>query len=160
MAIEFKGNFDYLGENTEKYITFSAPIFKKNGNDKTIVFKLKFIDSCRFLSASLSRLIDNLSEINKKECKTCMERNNIKSECKFIEIKNNRLNYKCKNCNDKSCKSINELIEMFPNAYRFCEGDVNKFVLLLRKRVYPYEYMDSWEKFNETLPEKNLFIEN
>ena len=86
-----------------------------------------------------------------------MERNNIKSECKFIKFKNNRLNYKCKNCNDKSCKSINELIEMFPNAYRFCKGDVNKFVLLLRKRVYSYEYMDSWEKFNETLPEKESF---
>ena len=29
------------------------------------------------------------------------------------------------------------------------------FVLLLRKGVYPYEYMDSWERFNETsLPDK------
>ena len=34
-------------------------------------------------------------------------------------------------------------------------GDLNKFVLLLRKGVYPYEYMDSWERFNETsLPDK------
>ena len=29
LAIEFKGKFDCLGENTEKYITFSAPIYKK-----------------------------------------------------------------------------------------------------------------------------------
>ena len=30
--------------------------------------------------------------------------------------------------------------------------------MLLRKGVYPYEYMDSWEKFNETsLPEKEYF---
>ena len=29
LAIEFKGNFNCLGENTEKYITFSAPIYKK-----------------------------------------------------------------------------------------------------------------------------------
>ena len=41
---------------------------------------------------SLSDLADNLSEINKKECKACMERKNIKSECDFIEFKNNRLN--------------------------------------------------------------------
>ena len=28
-------------------------------------------------------------------------------------------------------------------------------MLLLQKVVYPYEYMDDWEKFNETsLPEK------
>ena len=29
LAIEFKGNFDCLWENTEKYITFSAPLYKK-----------------------------------------------------------------------------------------------------------------------------------
>ena len=28
---------------------------------------------------------------------------------------------------------------------------------MLWKRVYPYEYMDDWEKFNETLPEKEDF---
>ena len=30
LAIEFKGKFDCLGENTEKHITFLAPIYKKN----------------------------------------------------------------------------------------------------------------------------------
>ena len=42
-----------------------------------------------------------------------MKRNNIKSEWKFIEFKNNKLNYECKKCNDKSCKSINELLKSF-----------------------------------------------
>ena len=80
------------------------------------------------------------------------------SECNFNGIKNNRLYYKCKECNDESYKSMNGLIEKFPNTYRFCNGDVNKFVLLLRKGVYPYEYIDSWEKFNETsLPDKKAF---
>ena len=77
---------------------------------------------------------------------------------KFINFENNRLNYKCKECNDKSCKSINELIEKFPNTYRFCNGDLNKFFLLLRKCVYRYEYMDGWKKFNEvSLPNKETF---
>ena len=32
------------------------------------------------------------------------------------------------------------------------------FVLLLKKGVYPYEYMDSWERFDETsLPDKEAF---
>ena len=53
---------------------------------------------------SLSRLTDNLSEINNKDCKKCMEREKIISECKFIGFKNNRLNYKCKKCNNKSAK--------------------------------------------------------
>ena len=33
---------------------------------------------------------------------------------------------------------------------QFCNSDINKFVLLLRKGVYLYEYMNSWERFDET----------
>ena len=58
----------------------------------------------------------------------------------------------------KCSKRINEVIKNFPNMNQFCNGDVNKLVLLLRKCVYPYEYMDSWERFNETsLPDKKAF---
>ena len=53
---------------------------------------------------------------------------------------------------------IKDLIKKFPITYNFCKGDINKFVMLLRKGVYPYEYMDSWEKFDETsLPPKKDF---
>ena len=46
-------------------------------------------------------------------------------------------------------------MKKFKNAYSFCNNDLNKFILLLRKGVYPYENMDSWKKFNETsLPSK------
>ena len=48
------------------------------------------------MQSKLPDLVDNLSEINNKDCKTCMERKNIKSECIFIGFKNNRLNYRCK----------------------------------------------------------------
>ena len=58
-----------MGENTEKYITFSVPIKKEHDNGKTATYKLKFIDSCRFVQDSLSNLVDNLSEINNKEPK-------------------------------------------------------------------------------------------
>ena len=85
----------------EKYITFSVPVNKECDNRKTISYKLKFIDSFRFMSTSLSSLVDNLSEIYKKECKKCKERKII-SECKFIGIEDNKLSYKCKKCNDKS----------------------------------------------------------
>ena len=47
---------------------------------------------------------------------------------------------------------------MFPNIYKFCNNDINNFILLLRKGIYPYEYIDSWERFNETtLPNKKAF---
>ena len=110
------------------------------------------------MQSKLSDLVDNLSEIKNKDCKTCMERKNIKSECDFIGFKNNRLDYRCKECKGTLTKSINGLIEKFPSVYQFCNGDLNKFVLLLRKSVYPYEYMDSWEKFDETsFPDKTNF---
>ena len=54
-----------MGENTEKYISFSVPTKKEhdNDNDKTITCKLKFIDTCRFMQSKLSDLVNNLSEI-------------------------------------------------------------------------------------------------
>ena len=39
---EFEGEFECLGENTEKYITFSV-LLKKENNKITITYKLKFI---------------------------------------------------------------------------------------------------------------------
>ena len=57
-----------------KYITFSVPISKELDNGKTITYRLKFIDSFRFVSTSLSSLVDNLCEIYKKECKGYEER--------------------------------------------------------------------------------------
>ena len=43
---EFEGNLECLGENTEKYITFSVPIKKKIENkDIEITYKIKFIDN-------------------------------------------------------------------------------------------------------------------
>ena len=90
-----------------------------------------------------------------------MERKKIRSECEFIGFKDNRLNHKCKECNDKSAKSVDDLKEKFPRTYKFCNGHINKFVLLLRKGVYPYQYMDSWERFNGTsLPPKESFYNN
>ena len=50
---------------------------------------------------------------------------------------------------------------MFSNTYNFCNGDINKFILLLRKGISPYEYMDSFETFFETsLPDKDAFYSN
>ena len=59
--------------------------------------------------------------------------------------------YKCKECKEEWKRTINELIENFSSVYQFCNGDLNKFVLILRKGVFPQEYMDSWEKFNENI---------
>ena len=65
------------------------------------------------------------------------------------------MNYRCKECKGTSTEPTNGLIEKLPGIYQFCDGDLDKFVLLLRKGVSPYEYMDSWEKFDETSLPRN-----
>ena len=67
LAKQFKGNFECIGENTDKYINFSVPIKKEHDNGKATTYKLKFIDSYRFMQDSLSNLVDNLSGINIKK---------------------------------------------------------------------------------------------
>ena len=77
---EFEGEFECLGENTKKYNTFSVPIKKetikrdKDGSDEVveILYKMKFIDSFRFMSTSLSNLVNNLSEgVYNDKCIDC-----------------------------------------------------------------------------------------
>ena len=73
MAKKFKVNLECLGENTEKYISFSVSIKKKIENkDLEITYKIKFIDSYIFMSSLLSKLVDNLSEgIHNNKCVDC-----------------------------------------------------------------------------------------
>ena len=82
---EFEGNFDCLGENTEKYITFSVPLKNKIENRNIeVTYKIKLIDSYRFMSSSLSKLVDNSSEgiHNNKcvNCNSCLDYIKIKTE--------------------------------------------------------------------------------
>ena len=78
------------------------------------------------------------------KCKKCGE------ECTNNKRSNNVLKYQCNKCNKNSCKSIDDLVERCPNVYSICNGDLDKFLLLLRKGVYPYDYMNGWSRFNET----------
>ena len=106
----------------------------------------------------LSNLVDNLSGIYDKEYKRCMERKKIKLNCKFAGFKSGRLNYKYKESKKSCTKVLSEPIKNFPTLYKYCNSDLNKFFLLLRKVIYPYKYMDSWERFNEnTIPPKEAF---
>ena len=87
LAKELEGNCEFLGENTEKYKIFSVPIKKKIDNkDLEITYKIKFIDSYSFMSSSLSKLVDNLSEgIHNNKCSDC------ESNLDYIKIKKKKM---------------------------------------------------------------------
>ena len=72
-ATSFKeyGNFECFGENSEKYITFSVPFKKDLENGKSIKYKLKFIDSFRYMATSLSNLVNILSNQLYNNCTDC-----------------------------------------------------------------------------------------
>ena len=121
---EFDGNFECLGENTEKYITFSVPVKKEIKNKKNVIeitYKIKFIDSYRFMSTSLSKLVDNLSEgTHDNRCVDC------KSFLYYMKTKNEKLIFRCFTCKKYYEKDFNkELIQRFANIYEFCNGDLN-----------------------------------
>ena len=107
------------------------------------------------MSTSLSNLVNNLSEglHNDRctECKSCLD---------YITTKDEQLIFRCFRCKKNYEKEFNkELIQRFANIYEFCNRDLNQFILLLRKGVCPYEYMNSWKRFNETYClTKKLFI--
>ena len=112
----------------EKYITFSGPIKKEDDNNKKIEYKLRFIDSFRFMSTSLSELVDNMPEIfNSIECKSCIEKIKINSECCFFGLKNKRLICKCKKCKEERKRPINKNFRVYIN-----------FVMVILKNSFCY----------------------
>ena len=119
-----------------------------------LTYRIKFVDSFRFMAKSLSKLVDNLTEgIHNDKCIKC------KSNLCYMKVIDKKLIFRCFDCKKNYRKEINnELIERFASTYKFCNNDINKFIMLLRKGVYPYEYMDGWDKFNEkSIPSKESF---
>ena len=105
------GQFECLREKTEKYKTFSVPIQKvvtnidKDGNEsiEIISYKIKFINSAKFMASLSSNLVDNLvEEIHKIKSKDC--------DC-FLEdesAKDDLIKYKCLSCNKDYLNKLNE----------------------------------------------------
>ena len=108
-----KGELSCIPSTEEKYISFSKKIkvdeykSKKNGETVSINFEIRFIDSFKFLQASLANLVSNLQPSDFKNIKSIIKEN---------------------------------------------------LSLLARKGCYPYDYVSSIDKFQETkLPSKEDF---
>ena len=133
LAKEFEGQFECLGENTKEYLTFSVLIKKDLDNGKTITYKISLLIALDLCQAHYQAFL-----------------------IKWMSSKIDQLIFRCFDCKNNDQKDFNkDLINRFANTYGFCNKDINKFVLLFRKRVYRYEYIDCWTRFDETsLPYK------
>ena len=91
------------------------------------------------MSTLLSNLVSNLSDgLHSDKCTDC------RSCVDYMAIRDEQLTFRCFEYKKNYEKDFNkELINRFSSTYEFCNEDINKFILLLRKGVYPYEYMDS-----------------
>ena len=157
-----KNDIGVIAENKEKYISFNVKInVKLTGvkyKDDTQLHKniqVRFIDSCRFMASGLDKLGSNLYGTSGIQCDKC------KGNMELINISGDYIaSLGCERCRTKKTpKDLDKeaLKKNFNHTSRFWGCD-EKFRLMIRKGVYPYEYMNGWKKFEETsLPPKDAF---
>ena len=105
---QLEKQFPCLGENTEKYMTFTIPTEKemtridKNGGEatKNIPYILQFIDIARFMASSLSNLVKILL---KEFIKLNVNMDTMRENMKHVEL---QLKYAIVFLNTKTLKTI------------------------------------------------------
>ena len=144
--------------NLEYIIVKEIPVLFHNGSVYDYHFIIKYL--AREFKSNFEYLGENTETvpfkkvINDEEIKYKIR---IGDSCRFMQ---DSLSNLVDNLPELKVNNIdnNVLIKRFYNTYQLCDNDINKFSLLSRKGVYPYEYMDSWKRFNETeLPSKDRF---
>ena len=137
-----------IAKSMEKFIGFT-------------IGRLQFMDSLQHLSSSLDRLVSNLADKAKMiGCKYCPRRGPAKSILRHQTIAHK------KEFETEYIHTVKNstLPELFPNLHdnfkkKWKNLPPEAFQMLTRKGVYPYSYMDSFEKFKETsLPPKEAFF--
>lgn len=114
LSTRIKGDVTIIPNNSEQYIGFTKIVnstaIPGNYSYNTMI-KLKFIDSCRFMPASLSELASLIPSDKKRILYSCLD-----------------------------------------------DYSLEQLAMLERKGVFPYDYVDSFERLQETsLPSKKHF---
>ena len=118
-----EGRISCIPNNMEKYISFSLG-------------QLRFTDSTQFLPTSLDKLVSSTIGLPGlcKKCKATLK-GEITQDWLFEGV--------CKKCEKPFSTKLN------PEPLKATRGYNYNPHLLGRKGVYPYEYIDSWECFDE-----------
>ena len=137
------GKIGVIAENKEKYISFTVDVIvdwyeDASGEVKEKKIQLRFIDSIRFMASSVHSLSMNLVGVSG------MVYNECEGSCEFTHVNEDYVAHgKCGNCySGYSKRQLNTL-----NDFMIIN---EQFRLPPRKGVYPYEYMSSWDKFEDT----------
>ena len=106
------------------------------------------------MATSLLNLVNNRLEgihrikckfrYDDKKCETCgIKYKHCECSFEYRNFKDDLIEYKCSCCNKNYHHKFNKkLKERFFNTYEFTNHDNNRFILLLRKGVYSYKYLN------------------
>ena len=140
-----KNDIVVIAENKEKYISFNvkinvnlAGVKYKDGTQLHKNIQLRFIDSCKFMASGLDKLTSNLCSTSGIQCDKC------KGNMELINISGNYIaSLGSERCRTKKTKDLDKVLlkKNLNHTSRFWGCD-EKFHLLIRTGVYPYEYMD------------------
>ena len=119
---------------------------------------LTFIDSFQFMSSSLDKLVENITKCG--SCENCKPdpclRKSASDKDHITQHQTRYLCSKCVNCKKAGKSCVNPVYDNLKCTSLVFKGI--RLNLMSKKGVYPYDYMDSFEKFDLTeLPAKEHF---
>ena len=96
------------------------------------------------MTSSFDTAVNNLSELFVCKCKY------PNNETIDLRKENEYVYSKCSKCNNESKQLLKSIKQNFKYTNILSYNNHAKLLLLLRKGIYPYEYRNSFDKFNET----------
>lgn len=137
------GDLNMIPKTEEEYISFSKRYTTPSGD----TYELRFLDSFRLLPASLDTLSSNVLKEDKNKFRLLMKYTTEKEQEAIFW--------------DEKVENTSEILVLDKNFDHKYKTTTSIEIKPRIKGIYPYEFTDSWEKFNHTkLLNKSDFYDN